>query len=121
MISSGLASSRDPSSDFTGTLEIESIVASNGETFLVTDAGPTTIMQDPCHADNQVNGYVPTNGDVCYRPYAENGNQLIGGATQGTGNTPWYACTGTDLTSCGINKEDITALRFTTNSIPTTA
>ena len=93
MISSGLASSRDPSSDFTGTLEIDSIVASNGETFLVTDADPTTIMQDPCHADNQASGYVPTTGEVCFRSYEENGNQLIGNVSAGTGTTPWYSCT----------------------------
>jgi uncharacterized repeat protein (TIGR01451 family) len=117
--SSGLASTRQPSSKFSSTYAVSKITATNSEVFYATDAASNTIEQDPCHESNQAAGAVPKQGDLCYLMYVENGNHFADGSTSGTGTTAWTACTQLAPLTCGsLAADKITGLRFTTPALP---
>jgi len=117
----GVASSRDPESNFNGIYEITSVTRSNGETFYATTLDPTMIEEDPCHVSNKPAGYtppIPSDGppavlaDVCSLAYIQNSNTLPGGLV-GTGATTWVQCTALDPLTCGaLDRTEITAIRF---------
>lgn len=116
--SSGLASTRQPSSRFNGSYSVSQITATNNEVFYATNAASSSIQQDVCHASNQAAGYVPVKGDLCYEMYLNNNNQLAGGSSTGTGTTPWVACSSLAPLVCGALPADtITGLRFTTPAL----
>lgn len=116
--SSGLASTRQPSSRFNGSYSVSKITATHNEVFYATNAPANTIQQDPCHASNQAVGSVPANGDLCYLMYVNNGNQFAGGGATGTGTTPWVQCTNLAPLTCGsLTADSITGLRFTTPAL----
>ncbi|WP_298608666.1 SdrD B-like domain-containing protein [uncultured Thiothrix sp.] len=116
--SSGLASTRYPSSKFNGIYAVSKITASHSEVFYATNAASNTIQQDPCHESNQAVGKVPAAGDLCYLMYVNNGNKYAGGSATGTGTTTWTACTSQSPLSCGaLPPESITGLRFTTPAL----
>lgn len=116
--SSGLASTRYPSSKFNGSYAVSKVTANNSEVFYATNAASNTIQQDPCHESNQPTGKVPTAGDLCYLMYVNNGNKYAGGSASGTGATAWTACNSLAPLSCGsLTPESITGLRFTTPAL----
>ena len=121
--SGGLQSPRDPGSDFSGTYELTLLDGSNGEVFYATDADPASLSTEVCSADNTPAGYVPVAGDVCFGNYADNGNLLPDGNPAGLGTVQWDLCTTTVApVTCGsLDPSDITAIRFITANIPTTA
>ena len=116
--SSGLASTRHPSSKFNGIYAVSKVTASHSEVFYATNAASNSIQQDPCHESNQPSGKIPAAGDLCYLMYVNNGNKYAGGNVSGTGATPWTACTSLAPLSCGaLTPESITGLRFTTPAL----
>ncbi|MFI0400367.1 MAG: SdrD B-like domain-containing protein [Thiolinea sp.] len=116
--SSGLASTRRPSSRFNGIYSVTKVTAANNEVFYATNAAHNTIQQDVCHESNQAAGYVPTKGDLCYLMYANNNNKFTGGSATGTGTTVWTACTSLAPLVCGaLTADSITGLRFTTPAL----
>lgn len=116
--SGGLASTRQPSSQFHGTYAVSNITAANNEIFYATNAPVASIQQDPCHESNQTLGAVPANGDLCYLMYVNNGNKYAGGGVSGTGTTPWVQCTSLAPLTCGaLPANSITGLRFTTPAL----
>lgn len=116
--SSGLASTRRPSSKFSGMYSVSHITAANNEVFYATNAAANTIQQDPCHESNQAAGAVPAKGDLCYLMYVENGNHFAGGSASGTGTTPWTACSSLTPLTCGsLAADTLTGLRFITPAL----
>lgn len=119
-LTSGIASSRDPASSYSGSLSVEGITSTNTEVFYATDATPISLSNDPCHESNQPSGYVPSEGHLCYQYYVsettspmKTANTFSGGSSNGTGATNWTLCTSLDPLVCGgISGSDITALRF---------
>ncbi len=123
---SGLASDRDPGSDYTGVYAVSDITVGNGEIVYATDRNSADLNVDPCHEDNLPAGYVPTlSTELCFEYYnqeivnpAKLPQTFVGGAGAGTGLTTWTACT--LPLSCGaIANEDITALRFDVPNVGT--
>ena len=117
-VTGGLGSAREPATTYQGSLLVSQLSGSNGETFMMTSADPSTIPQDPCHEDNQPAGYVPVAGDTCYEYYISSNtsgvpvkvaNTFAGGASEGTGVIPWVPF--------AANTAGTTAIRFVVPSI----
>ncbi|MDB4512033.1 C25 family cysteine peptidase [Arenicella sp.] len=123
---SGLASDRDPGTDYTGIYELSAVSIANGETVYVTDRNPALLNVDPCHEDNLPAGYVPTaNTELCFEYYNQQivnppkpAQTFVGGASAGTGATVWTACA-LPLSCAAIANEDITAVRFDVPNVGT--
>jgi len=134
---SGKNSARTPESDFAGTYDLTTIDRTNNETIYVTDVDPVNLNLDPCASSNLPNGYTPldpkTSASVsspnrafdllCHQDYVNNGNIFPDWGVTGTDAAGWQLCNVTTsainvASDCPIVPDSITALLFTTPSVP---
>ncbi|MFV0525282.1 MAG: SdrD B-like domain-containing protein [Acidimicrobiales bacterium] len=116
--SGGIQTDRTPASRYSGDYQVTAVSGGNSEVFWATDAEPGSVSVDPCAGSNLALGYVPTDGDLCYRTYSSSGATLPDGQTAGTGTTTWTQCTALSPLECGsLDPADITAIRFDTGVI----
>jgi hypothetical protein len=109
---------RDPSSNYQGDLQFVSITGTlGGETYLYTDANPSTISLDPCNYKNVKPGDpVPA---ACAEGVVQDNGQP--GATA-TGETNWYDCSGGFETGpCPIAQSAVTGIKINIDGAPALA